>query len=182
MIPFRSTHIEFRHLTWHTSRVYSVSQSIGQRTVLLEPINAPRLGRFTTVTIENKVGFVNYFYIAKNHQTTQWFSPGLRCYSDSTTYKNFWNKPCDLINYTTITENSINSNITLSPNPTQNILNIESGELEILNYEIFDIQGKEISIELNSTSQINVSNFKQGIYILKIHTKTGIAIKKWVKE
>ena len=106
----------------------------------------------------------------------------LRCYSDSIIDTNFTNLPCDYQYVYSINENSLNSKITLSPNPAQNTLNIESGELEIIYYEIFDIQGKVISFEANSNSQIDVSHFKQGVYLLKIHTKSGIIIKKWVKE
>ena len=60
----------------------------------------------------------------------------------------------------------------LSPNPTKNILNIESSF-----YEIYDLTGKLI-ISGKSQSQIDVSNLSPGTYFLK----TNVDNFKFIKE
>lgn len=72
------------------------------------------------------------------------------------------------------------SEISLYPNPTSGILNIES-KSEIRNVALFDLSGRKIS-EFNS-SQINISSLPKGIYLIKISTKDGkTTTKKVVKK
>lgn len=76
-----------------------------------------------------------------------------------------------------------NQSITVSPNPTLDILNI-SGE-NIIQIEVTDVLGKEIkNLKFDSLDTVNL-NFDfltSGIYLLKVTNDKGTVIKKFVKQ
>jgi len=66
----------------------------------------------------------------------------------------------------------------LYPNPTKNILNIEyqSNKYNVINYELFDIDGKTLKKDIfnilpveKGVFSINMSNIESGIYLLNIN-------------
>jgi len=73
--------------------------------------------------------------------------------------------------------NSITSRTELSvfPNPANNWVFIQS-EMDIKSVELFNIQGK--SMLISNFTNINVSNFPSGIYILKIQSTNSEVITK----
>lgn len=68
----------------------------------------------------------------------------------------------------------------LYPNPTSNILIIDSNNQQIETIEIYDMLGKQI-LKTNQ-SDINVSNLKSGIYLLKAKTTLGEVVKRFIKQ
>ncbi len=73
------------------------------------------------------------------------------------------------------------SNFSLFPNPVKNILNIRSLTNEsVLALKIYDSQGK--LIHENANKSIDVSNFSNGLHIVKIETEKGTLTKKFIKE
>jgi hypothetical protein len=77
--------------------------------------------------------------------------------------------------------NSINE-LTLYPNPVNGNLQIEAP----LNarIEIFDIQGQSLTILTanNSKTNVDVSSFSNGVYIVELKTDKGVTVKRFVKE
>ena len=71
-------------------------------------------------------------------------------------------------------------NLKLYPNPVQDELEIESGELRVENYSIVNMAGQVVMHGKlqNETTAINVSALPSGIYFLKAENRTG----KFVKE
>ena len=67
------------------------------------------------------------------------------------------------------------NSINVIPNPTSGLLTF-STSIEIESLEIYNMLGELIS------TKPDLSNFSNGIYILKINTKNGTAIKKIIKE
>lgn len=65
----------------------------------------------------------------------------------------------------------INKPISIYPNPSQGNIHINSTEL-ISSVEIYDIKGVLYSI-VKGKKNLNVSNLKKGVYILKIKTESG---------
>jgi hypothetical protein len=64
----------------------------------------------------------------------------------------------------------INKNsLSVYPNPTSGVLNIQLGTGKIEKAMLFDITGK--MLKEFSTRKINISEFSPGIYLLKIKTK-----------
>jgi len=73
--------------------------------------------------------------------------------------------------------NSIEANV--YPNPTSDILNIQTAE-SITNVTAYNIAGQKV-LQAN-TQTINVSNLKTGVYVLKVETTKGTATLKFVKK
>lgn len=73
-------------------------------------------------------------------------------------------------------------NVTIYPNPTQNILNINSEQI-IKAISVYDLMGKKVNINQVSNSKVDVSNLAKGLYVLKIVSeKNDIKIMKFIKE
>ncbi len=83
-----------------------------------------------------------------------------------------------------LNENDIDK-ITISPNPTNNIINIYSPNNEEINkIQLFNTSGQLIYSDLllkSNSISINLSKFAKGIYYLHIQNKENINIKKIVK-
>jgi len=75
------------------------------------------------------------------------------------------------------------ADINIYPNPVNDVLYIENNEhIKIDKITVSDILGKVILIEKNSFNQINLSELKSGILLMKIETENGIITKKLIKE
>ncbi len=100
---------------------------------------------------------------------------GLRCYQDSTIgfYQNLAADTCDYI-YVGLEDLQLNkSNVSIYPNPTKAIVNINYvvTESEAVRLEIIDVMGKiQISRELNTAAinTIQLSELKNGIYFYRL--------------
>ena len=82
-------------------------------------------------------------------------------------------------------ENFLLNEITIYPNPTNNILNINYGTsaVEIKSVQIHDLLGKIVYQSQSKVETIDLSNFKSGIYLLDITTESnGKITKKLIKN
>lgn len=69
------------------------------------------------------------------------------------------------------------------PNPTTGIISISNQDnLAIDKIEIVDILGKIVSVKTDNTSQIDISEFPNGVYIFKIHSGGTVFQKKIIKQ
>ena len=75
------------------------------------------------------------------------------------------------------TDNLLNNNITIYPNPVIDLININTS-LTILEVEIYDVLGKRLNYIKINNRKIDVSGVNSGVYILKIKTEIGIILKK----
>ncbi len=74
----------------------------------------------------------------------------------------------------------LSDSFTVYPNPTSNVINISTANLQIKNVMLIDVTGKVI-YKNNNAQPINVRNYSKGLYILKIESQEGnIASKKVV--
>ncbi|QXP71660.1 T9SS type A sorting domain-containing protein [Polaribacter sp. R2A056_3_33] len=75
----------------------------------------------------------------------------------------------------------VSENISLFPNPVDDILTIETSKnITFKNVILYNTLGKEV---LNSSNkQINLSQLTEGIYFIKVFTDTGNLYKKIIKE
>jgi hypothetical protein len=84
-----------------------------------------------------------------------------------------------------IDDNLLGNLINIYPNPAQSKITIESNQNQLISFEIFDLSGRKMmaQAEINSNRfSINVENLLPGIFIIKIHTKTGeIIVQKFSK-
>ena len=86
------------------------------------------------------------------------------------------------LKYTSKTENVTNDKFKIYPNPTNGLFNIES-QLE-LNYSIYDYSGKEIITgkKDGNIQLLDLSNFKSGIYLIKLYNDQEQFISKIIKD
>lgn len=77
-----------------------------------------------------------------------------------------------------------NNQLIVYPNPTNGIINLKFTKNNIKQIQVFDIVGKKIieKTEINQNEMIDLSNFKNGIYIIKTQTGNEIFITKIVKR
>lgn len=89
-------------------------------------------------------------------------------------------------NTNTLSTNELNliNNFKIYPNPTENILFIDTTEKHINKIEIFDLQGRLLkTIKENKVKyQIDISNFTSATYLLKITTEKGSQSVKIIKK
>lgn len=79
-------------------------------------------------------------------------------------------------------ENVKIEDLKIYPNPTFDILNIDTIE-EITTVKLFNILGQEINIEATNLKQIDMRNLSSGTYMLQIHfEKFGIKTVKVLKK
>ena len=84
------------------------------------------------------------------------------------------------LNYLGIKSVEMNT-LRIYPNPVKNELFIDSNS-PITKAEIYSITGALLLSESNVSNKLNVSTLAQGMYLLKIYTGNGVAVKKVVVE
>jgi hypothetical protein len=79
--------------------------------------------------------------------------------------------------------------ITVYPNPANEQLTINNEQLIINNVEIFDVMGRPVGTNLRvcpeigqSKTTINISHLANGIYFIRIQTKTDVITRKMIKN
>lgn len=80
------------------------------------------------------------------------------------------------INYVVNVDKTNQPKITLYPNPAKDEITIFSKDLKITKVSIFSIDGKIIynsTVENSNSSQIQVSNFYSGIYLINVELENG---------
>jgi hypothetical protein len=74
------------------------------------------------------------------------------------------------------------SDLKAYPNPAWNSLTIEN-EFPVQYYEILNIDGKVLNTINNPglKTVIHIDNFKEGIYLIRAHTRTDVKVVKFIK-
>jgi hypothetical protein len=84
-----------------------------------------------------------------------------------------------------IAESQLSESVQVYPNPTTGELTITNYELRITSVEIYDIYGKKQKCTKarmhESANVVDISEFRAGIYFVRIGTEKGIVTKKVVK-
>jgi len=77
-------------------------------------------------------------------------------------------------------------NLKIYPNPTTNLLNVESKVDKILALQLHDITGKKINVKIDNYQQqgyiLDMNQLAVGVYLLEIKTIKGAIWKKIIKE
>jgi len=84
-------------------------------------------------------------------------------------------------NLNNFTDQANRIHLNLYPNPSNGIINIETFSIDNYYIEIYDIRGQliyENQIIEPNYSTINLSNQKEGIYILRLHSRNAIRTEK----
>lgn len=78
--------------------------------------------------------------------------------------------------------NEILTTVSLYPNPTKDVLNIETNSATKLNYSVINYLGQVVKTGSIENKSINVSNLNTGIYILEVNDGQKSVTKKFIKE
>jgi Secretion system C-terminal sorting domain len=78
------------------------------------------------------------------------------------------------------------NSLSLYPNPSNSVLNVEfSSNISQGKVEIFDLLGKQVftqSIVSNNFTEIDVTNWETGLYLVKISSENGEETKRFIKK
>lgn len=139
--------------------------------------------------IIEKIGDIKYLF--NYYPYSSWacdgnYAAGLRCYEDSELgfYSTGIADSCDYIfRWTSIQENTSNSDLIVFPNPTTGQLTISSESKIEYSVELTDLMGRILkSGKLYMSTQFDISVFSEGLYILVIKYKDKtIAKRKIIK-
>jgi|GEM_PF-3124465 hypothetical protein len=84
---------------------------------------------------------------------------------------------------TSINQLSNNNAINIYPNPAQNNFTIETSSNEKQTVSVFDITGKLVlSQTINGKTNIDISNFTNGVYFIQVQTNTNVITKKIIVQ
>ncbi|KFF18866.1 T9SS type A sorting domain-containing protein [Chryseobacterium sp. JM1] len=72
-------------------------------------------------------------------------------------------------------------NLSIYPNPVQDILHLKSGE-EIIKAEIYDAAGRIMNTKSVKGNAVNVSELAKGRYIIKLFSKDKTMVQKFIKN
>lgn len=97
------------------------------------------------------------------------------------------NMRLDTFNFTSVlgTNNFLSSKFSVFPNPVNNVINFSNNANAVVStVEMADMNGRVIkSVKINATEgQISVGDLATGMYMMKITTDQGVAVKKIVKQ
>ncbi|HJD86573.1 T9SS type A sorting domain-containing protein, partial [uncultured Empedobacter sp.] len=72
-------------------------------------------------------------------------------------------------------------NLKIYPTITEKLLHIQSNA-KVLDYKIYDINGRIIPINNKKMKEIDVSSFTKGVYIISVSTNEGTKNLKFIKK
>jgi len=81
---------------------------------------------------------------------------------------------------TSISELNPDNSFKVYPNPAQHSITIDNLSADA-SIDIFDMSGRNV-LAVHGTKTINISNLTNGIYCVRISGKSGIAVKRFIKE
>lgn len=90
---------------------------------------------------------------------------------------NLWNENLSLLEVVSNQQKSIK----LSPNPSKNIIKIQSEQF-IKNIKVYDVLGKLLIEQNQPSKQLDISNLSSGLLFIQIETDEGVLVKKVIKE
>lgn len=77
---------------------------------------------------------------------------------------------------------SLEKEIQIHPNPIEDRILIQSGQVKIEKVTVFNILGKQVAASNQDTKNIDVSQLKSGVYLCRIESEKGILSKKIIKK
>ncbi|WP_293890325.1 T9SS type A sorting domain-containing protein [Flavobacterium sp.] len=97
------------------------------------------------------------------------------------------NMRLDTITFTSVlgTSEFLSSKFSVFPNPVNNVINFSNNQNAVVStVDLTDLNGRVVkTLKVNATEgQISVSDLATGMYMMKITTDQGIAVKKIVKQ
>ncbi|MGJ8661345.1 MAG: T9SS type A sorting domain-containing protein, partial [Bacteroidota bacterium] len=93
---------------------------------------------------------------------------------------------CIFVDQTGLENMNLSSFVEIFPNPSTDVLNVQSNSFGISDYKVLDINGrvilKDASDGLVNTIQLNTTLLDKGTYILELNTEQGSVKKVFIKQ
>ncbi|MDP5091700.1 MAG: Ig-like domain-containing protein, partial [Polaribacter sp.] len=81
-----------------------------------------------------------------------------------------------------VSDNILEKDITLYPNPATNQVTIRSKSAEVIRVELYSTLGTLVKKVSNNKAPINIEEISSGLYLVKIYTEKGIVMKRFLKN
>ena len=83
-----------------------------------------------------------------------------------------------------IDDHTLDNSVTVYPNPTSGLIQIENGEWRMENVEVYDVYGKLLStVEVfSNNATLDLSGYAKGTYFVRVTTEKGVVTKRVVKN
>lgn len=82
-----------------------------------------------------------------------------------------------------LNKSNLEKTITVYPNPASTSINLQTPKnLSVDRIQITDLTGKKVFDQNQSSNQINIQNFSNGLYILKVFSGSNVFQSKFIKE
>ena len=98
---------------------------------------------------------------------------------------NMTSDPSTTITFMTVGINdyTLDNTVTLYPNPTTGLIQIENGEWRMENVEVYDAYGKLLfTVEVNgNTANLDLSGYARGTYFVRVTTEKGVVTKRVIR-
>ena len=106
---------------------------------------------------------------------------GLRCYQDNGFFWKRTDLSCDALTTTPTHDIDVSSFLQVYPNPTSDVLQLESS-IDLYKLEVYDYMGRQILSILNPGSEISVQHFSPGRYFVRAWDGEGVlSIQSFLK-
>ena len=85
---------------------------------------------------------------------------------------------------TGINDYTLDNTVTVYPNPTTGLIQIENGEWRMENVEVYDAYGKLLNTMIvnDHTANLDLSGYAKGTYFVRVTTEKGVVTKRVVKN
>lgn len=93
---------------------------------------------------------------------------------------NFDISSCWIVNSVT-SENEKGLDINVYPNPAKSKIYIDAS-IPLSRLELYNIMGKRILTKERDLQEVDMNNFSEGVYLLKMYNSNGVTTKKIIKE
>ena len=77
---------------------------------------------------------------------------------------------------------TLEKSLKLYPNPTKNIINVNSPLIDINKIEIYSVIGKKMKQFTLNLNKINIDDLSSGLYLIKVISDKGSYMTKFIKE
>ena len=132
-----------------------------------------------TYTVVNATGTTMSYDLTGLTPNTSYTFRAFATTASGTTYgdeKTFTTEPVGI-------ENHEMNNVVVYPNPTKGTVKIQNSEFRIQNVEVYDAYGKLLNVvNVNdNAAAIDMSDYAEGIYFLKVKTDNGTVTKRIIR-
>ena len=81
-----------------------------------------------------------------------------------------------------VEDNILMQSVRLFPNPAKSIINIDSPLRTLEKVEIYSLLGKKLKVVHSNIEYIHVDDLSSGLYLIKVFSKEGYFVTKFMKE